>query len=230
MGVRRSVREALSARMRHDAVVPSPELLAAFLATSLVIIVIPGPSVLFVIGRSIALGRRAGVLSVVGNALGTIPAVVAVALGVGAIVASSIVALTIVKIAGALYLVWLGVQAIRHRHAAASVGDVAPGSTWRLLGQGFLVGLTNPKTIAFFVAVLPQFVATDAGPVWLQLLVLGMVFEALALLSDSVWALAVGTARAWFARSPRRVSALSATGGAMMIGLGGVLAVGGAHT
>jgi threonine/homoserine/homoserine lactone efflux protein len=230
MGVRRSVREALSARMRHDAVVPSPELLAAFLATSLVIIVIPGPSVLFVIGRSIALGRRAGVLSVVGNALGTIPAVVAVALGVGAIVGSSIVALTIVKIAGALYLVWLGVQAIRHRHAAASVGDVAPGSTWRLLGQGFLVGLTNPKTIAFFVAVLPQFVATDAGPVWLQLLVLGMVFEALALLSDSVWALAVGTARAWFARSPRRVSALSATGGAMMIGLGGVLAVGGAHT
>jgi len=78
--------------------------------------------------------------------------------------------------------------------------------------------------------VLPQFVATDAGPVWLQLLVLGMIFEALALLSDSVWALAAGTARAWFARSPRRVSALSATGGAMMIGLGGVLAVSGAHT
>mgnify|MGYP001971551112 FL=1 len=206
------------------------ENLLAFMLTSLVIIVIPGPSVLFVIGRAIALGRRAGVLSVVGNALGTVPAVIAVAFGVGAIVASSVVAFTVIKIAGALYLVYLGIQAIRHRHAHIPGIQQRPTRARRLLAEGFIVGLTNPKTIAFFVAVLPQFVDPTAGPVWLQLLLLGLVFEALALASDSIWALAAGTARAWFARSPRRISTLSATGGVMMIGLGGALALTGSKS
>ena len=206
------------------------ENLVAFMLTSLVIIVIPGPSVLFVIGRAIALGRRAGVLSVVGNALGTIPAVIAVAFGVGAIVASSVVAFTVIKIAGALYLVYLGIQAIRHRHAHIPGIQQRPTRARRLLAEGFIVGLTNPKTIAFFVAVLPQFVDPTAGPVWMQLLLLGLVFEALALASDSIWALAAGTARAWFARSPRRISTLSATGGVMMIGLGGALALTGSKS
>lgn len=201
------------------------ENLVAFVLTSVVIIVVPGPSVLFVIGRSIAYGRRAGVLSVVGNTLGTVPAVIAVAFGVGAIVAASVVAFTIIKIVGAVYLVWLGIQAIRHRHDHAGTTGRAPASSWMLLRQGFVVGLTNPKTIAFFVAVLPQFVAPAAGAVWAQLLLLGLAFQLLALVSDSVWALAAGTARAWFARSPRRISALSGTGGVMMIGLGGTLAV-----
>tara|TARA_B100000683_G_scaffold232992_1_gene235322 strand:+ start:111 stop:743 length:633 start_codon:yes stop_codon:yes gene_type:complete len=206
------------------------ENLLAFMLTSLVIIVIPGPSVLFVIGRAIALGRRAGVLSVVGNALGTVPAVIAVAFGVGAIVASSVVAFTVIKIAGALYLVYLGIQAIRHRHAHIPGIQQRPTRARRLLAEGFIVGLTNPKTIAFFVAVLPQFVDPTAGPVWMQLLLLGLVFEALALASDSIWALAAGTARAWFARSPRRISTLSATGGVMMIGLGGALALTGSKS
>ncbi|MEE2814917.1 MAG: LysE family translocator [Actinomycetota bacterium] len=206
------------------------ENLVAFMLTSLVIIVIPGPSVLFVIGRAIALGRRAGVLSVVGNALGTVPALIAVAFGVGAIVASSVVAFTVIKIAGALYLVYLGIQAIRHRHAHIPGIQQRPTRARRLLAEGFIVGLTNPKTIAFFVAVLPQFVDPTAGPVWLQLLLLGLVFEALALASDSIWALAAGTARAWFARSPRRISTLSATGGVMMIGLGGALALTGSKS
>ena len=199
------------------------ENLLTFMLTSLVIIVIPGPSVLFVIGRAIALGRRAGVLSVVGNALGTIPAIIAVAFGVGAIVASSVVAFTVIKIVGALYLVYLGIQAIRHRHAHIPGIQQRPARTRTLLAEGFIVGLTNPKTIAFFVAVLPQFVDPATGPVWVQLLLLGLVFEALALASDSIWALAAGTARAWFARSPRRISTISATGGVMMIGLGGAL-------
>ncbi len=128
--------------------------LVAFAVASVVIIAIPGPSVLFVIGRSLSLGRRAGVLSVVGNALGTVPAVLAVAFGVGAIVASSVVAFTLIKIVGAAYLVWLGVQAIRHRHDHVPDADRAPASAATLLRQGFIVGLTNPKTIAFFVAVL----------------------------------------------------------------------------
>lgn len=196
----------------------------AFAIASVVIIVIPGPSVLFVIGRSIALGRRAGVLSVVGNALGTVPAVIAVAFGLGAIVAASVVAFTVIKIVGALYLIYLGVQAIRHRHAHVGSAQGAPASAAKLLRQGFIVGLTNPKTIAFFVAVLPQFVDPAAGAVWAQLLLLGLAFQLLALACDSVWAVTAGTARAWFARSPRRVSTLSGAGGVMMIGLGGTLA------
>jgi threonine/homoserine/homoserine lactone efflux protein len=204
--------------------------LVAFVIAAVVLIVIPGPSVLFVIGRSLSLGRRAGVLSVVGNALGTVPAVLAVAFGVGAIVASSVAAFTVIKIVGAAYLVWLGIQAIRHRHDHQTDAARMPASTGTLLRQGFIVGITNPKTIAFFVAVLPQFVVPSAGPVWMQLLLLGLIFQTIALVCDSVWALAAGTARTWFARSPRRMSTLSGTGGVMVIGLGGTLAFTGAKS
>ena len=196
----------------------------------MVIIVIPGPSVLFTIGRALALGRIGGLLSVLGNALGMLPVIAAVALGVGAIVAQSVVLFTIVKIAGALYLVYLGVQAIRHRKDAAGAnGAPLPRSHARQLGEGFVVGLTNPKTIAFFVAVLPQFVSLEAGAVPLQMIELGLVFFLLALICDSVWALAAAGARDWFAKSPKRLSTLSATGGGMMIGLGGVLLFTGAE-
>jgi threonine/homoserine/homoserine lactone efflux protein len=204
-------------------VVPGPNLLA-FIAASLVLIVIPGPSVLFTIGRALALGRIGGLLSVLGNALGLLPIIVAVALGVGAIVAQSIVLFTIVKVAGALYLMFLGIQAIRHRKDAASGrGGTPPRSHWKQLGQGFLVGVTNPKTIAFFVAVLPQFVSLDSGSVPLQMIELGLVFFVIAVISDGVWALVAAAARDWFAKSPKRLSALAATGGGMMIGLGGLL-------
>jgi threonine/homoserine/homoserine lactone efflux protein len=198
--------------------------LLAFMLASIILIVIPGSSVLFAIGRSIALGRRAGVLSVVGNTLGTVPIVIAVSLGVGAVIASSLVAFTIIKFVGAAYLVWLGVQAIRRRHAHLTAPAAEPTSSLTLLREGFIVGLTNPKTIAFFVAVLPQFVTPASGPAWLQMLLLGLVFVTIAVLSDSLWALAAGMARAWFARSPRRLSTLSGAGGAMLIGLGGALA------
>jgi threonine/homoserine/homoserine lactone efflux protein len=205
------------------------ENLWAFVVASVVLIVIPGPSVLFVIGRSLALGRLGGLLSVLGNAIGMVPLVTAVALGVGALVAQSVVIFTIIKVAGALYLVYLGIQAIRHRaDAAAAVnGEVSPRSHWRQLGEGFVVGVTNPKTIAFFVAVLPQFVDFTAGAIPLQLFELGVVFIVLALACDSVWALAAGWARDWFGRSPRRAANLAASGGVMMIGLGGVLALSG---
>ncbi|MCI2956993.1 LysE family translocator [Agromyces atrinae] len=203
------------------------ENLIGFIVASAVLVVMPGPSVLFVIGRTLALGRTGGLLSVLGNALGMLPLVAAVALGVGALVAQSVVIFTIVKIAGALYLVWLGVQAIRHRRDAAATSDVAPRSSWRLLAEGFVVGVTNPKTIAFFVAVLPQFVSFPAGAIPLQLAELGVVFIVLALAFDSVWVFAAGAARSWFGRSPKRMEHLSAAGGVMMIGLGGVLAFSG---
>ena len=207
------------------AVVP-PENLLAFTLAALVLIVIPGPSVLFTIGRALALGRTGGLLSVLGNALGLLPIILLVALGVGGVVAQSVVLFTIVKIAGAGYLMYLGVQAIRHRHrAAAASASVAPRSHRRQLAEGFAVGVTNPKTIAFFVAVLPQFVDLGAGAVPLQMIELGLVFFVIALISDGAWALAAAAARTWFGRSPKRIATLSAVGGGMMIGLGGVLLV-----
>jgi threonine/homoserine/homoserine lactone efflux protein len=209
-----------------------PSSLLGFALASLALIVIPGPSVLFVIGRSLALGRAGGLLSVVGNALGMLPLVAAVALGVGAVVAQSVVVFTIIKFAGAAYLVYLGVQAIRHRRHTAVTHEAVPPrrSRLRILSEGFVVGITNPKSLVFFVAVLPQFVDYSAGSIPLQMMELGLVFLVLALACDSVWALVAGTARTWFARSPKRVERLGATGGVMMIGLGGVLALtGGKH-
>jgi threonine/homoserine/homoserine lactone efflux protein len=205
---------------------PLPNLVA-FLAAAIVLVIMPGPTVLFVIGRSLALGRRGGLLSVLGNAIGLVPIVVAVAFGLGALITSSVIVFDVIKYAGAAYIVYLGIQAIRHRKrvAAAMQEGMAPKSTARMLGEGFLVGVTNPKTIAFFLAVLPQFVAPEAGWVPGQLLLLGGIFIGLALLSDGTWALAAGSARDWFARSPKRVERLGATGGVMMIGLGGVLAL-----
>ncbi|MFM9877528.1 MAG: LysE family translocator [Rhodoglobus sp.] len=196
--------------------------LLAFVLVAIPIILVPGPSVLFVIGRSLALGRTGGLLSVVGNAAGALVIAVAVAFGVGILIAQSAVLFMIVKIAGALYLIWLGIQAIRHRRDAATTATsaVAPRSTPRLLVEGFIVGVTNPKTIVFFIAMLPQFVNYPAGSIPLQMLLLGAVFVVLALVSDSAWALAAGSARDWFARSPRRISTLGATGGVVMIGLG----------
>jgi threonine/homoserine/homoserine lactone efflux protein len=212
---------------------PSTGVLLAFALASLILIAIPGPSVLFVVGRTLALGRRGGLLSVVGNELGALPLLVAASLGVGAVVAESVPVFTAVKLAGAAYLAFLGVQAIRHRRdgldGAEQVGRL-PDSDLRLIRQGFLVGVTNPKTIVFFVAVLPQFVDLHRGVVPAQMLVLGAVFLTIAVICDTVWAVAASTARSWFARSPRRLAAIRATGGGMMIGLAGVLVASGSRS
>ncbi|HPU13278.1 MAG TPA: LysE family translocator [Aeromicrobium sp.] len=205
---------------------PSNNMLLAFALASFALIIIPGPSVLFVVGRSLSHGRRVGLLSVVGNALGSVPVVLAVAFGLGAVVANSLVLFTAIKIVGACYLVFLGVQAIRSAGKKAQPSEhlTASGSTYRrTILQGATVGLTNPKTIVFFVAVLPQFVSVSAGNVAFQMILLGLIFLVIGLVSDSVWVLAAASARQWFARSPRNLIAVQRTGGAMMIGLGGVL-------
>lgn len=207
---------------------PGPGALFAFTFAAVLIVLIPGPSVLFVIGRSLSFGRRGGLMSVLGNELGALPLVAAVAFGIGSIVAESIAVFTIIKLLGAAYLVCLGVQAMRHRGnglAGAAMGERRQVSSWSLLRQGFVVGVTNPKTIVFFIAVLPQFVNFHAGAVRVQMMVLGLVFTLVALVFDSVWALLAGTAREWFARSPRRLRAASALGGGMMIVLGGAVAL-----
>jgi threonine/homoserine/homoserine lactone efflux protein len=204
--------------------------LLAFAITCTIVVLIPGPSVLFTVGRALSLGRRGALLTVVGNSIGVYVQVVFVALGLGALVAKSATAYTAVKLIGALYLIWLGVQAIRHRRSwTDSRSDVAaPRGGWRILRQGLVVGVTNPKMIVFLTAVLPQF-TDDGSPIAPQILTLGAIVVVIALVCDSTWALVAGTARAWFARSPRRVSAMSGTGGAAMIGLGATFLVAGGH-
>ena len=194
---------------------------------SYLLIVIPGPNVLFVISRALQLGRAAGLAAVLGGQLGVYAQVVAVALGVGALVERSVAVFTVIKLAGAAYLVYLGVQAVRHRRALSAVLDdqVAAKTTGRMLRDGFIVGVSNPKAIVFFAAVLPQFADRSAGHVPVQLLLLGAVFMAIALVSDSMWALIAGTARSWFARSPRRLALIGGTGGLVMIGIGASLAL-----
>jgi threonine/homoserine/homoserine lactone efflux protein len=209
-------------------VLPTEHLLA-FALTTFVLVVIPGPSVLFTVGRALSAGRRAALLTVVGNAAGVYLQVVAVALGLGALVESSIAAFSVVKLAGAGYLVYLGVQAIRHRrvqHLAADT-DAALASTGKVLREGLVVGVTNPKMIVFLAAVLPQFVDGGVGHVSMQMLVLGAAVPAITLTSDGAWAIAAGTAREWFARSPRRLEVMGGTGGVAMIGIGASLAVSG---
>lgn len=203
----------------------SAETLATFVVAAFVMVVIPGPTVLFTIGRAMALGRLGGFLSILGTALGSIMLVVGVALGVGTVVAQSIVLFTIVKVLGAGYLVFLGIQAIRHRKdsAATATGPVARRSGARLLGEGFVVGVTNPKSIAFFLAILPQFVDLHAGSVPMQLFVLGAIVVAIGVACDAIWVLLASGAREWFGRSPRRVETMGATGGGLMIGLGAFL-------
>lgn len=203
---------------------PSTNQWVTFLVASLLFIQVPGPSLLFTLGRALTVSLRDALTSVVGNALGLLVQVAAVAIGVGAVVAASATAYTVVKVVGAAYVVWLGVQAVRHRTdareaMAQGLDRPARERCGQALATGFVVGLTNPKTIVFFLAFLPQFTDTAhaAGP---QLVMLGLAFAAMAVASDSLWATAAGRARAWFARKPQRLDAMGATGGVMMIGLG----------
>lgn len=209
---------------------PSAHHLVAFAITAFIIIVVPGPSVLFIVGRALAVGRREAVLTMLGNTIGAAVMLLAVSFGLGALIAASAIALTIVKLVGAAYLVYLGVHAFRTRKSLAEAlgSGVKPGSARRALRQGFLVGVTNAKTAVFFAAVLPQFVDQNAGSASGQILLLGSVFLLIALCSDSLWALVAGTARGWFARSPRRLELVGGTGGLMIIGLGASIAVTGA--
>ena len=201
--------------------------LLAFTLTALVLIAIPGPSVLFVVSRAVVLGRVAGVATVAGNTVGAFTQVVAVAFGIGPLVERSVALFTVLKLAGAGYLIYLGVQAIRHRHslAAALGATVEQKTAARIVLDGFMVGVTNPKVIVFFAAMLPQFVDRQAGDVPAQIIALGAIFAGIALLSDSTWAVAAGTVRAWLANSPRRLGLVGGSGGLMMIGIGMTLAL-----
>jgi threonine/homoserine/homoserine lactone efflux protein len=206
---------------------PPTSHLLAFTLTAWLIIVVPGPSVLFTVSRAIALGRVAGVATVAGNTVGAFTQTVAVAFGLGPLVARSDLLFTVLKLAGAGYLIYLGVQAIRHREslAEALTATVERKSAARIVLDGFTVGATNPKVIVFFAAILPQFTDRQAGHVPVQIVVLGAVFAGIALISDGAWALAAGTARKWFTGSRRRLELVGGTSGLVMIGIGVRLAL-----
>jgi threonine/homoserine/homoserine lactone efflux protein len=206
--------------------VPSVETLLTFGLAGVVLVVIPGPSVLFIVGRALAHGRRAALTSVAGNTTGAALVVVVVALGYGVVAAQSVAVFTVLKLVGAAYLVYLGVHTYRTRgDLIAALGRGSAGADRRLYWQGVIVGCTNPKVLIFFAAVLPQFVDTGAGGATSQMLVLGLVFAVLAAVLDSLWGLAAGAARDWFATSPGRLRRVGGTGGIMMILMGGTLAL-----
>jgi threonine/homoserine/homoserine lactone efflux protein len=209
-----------------DRMIPASHVLA-FALLSFALIIVPGPNVLFVISRSLMLGRAAGVGTALGGQVGVYTQVCAVAFGVGAIVERSVAIFTVIKVAGAVYLVFLGVQAVRHRRSLAHALEARTErkTLGRIVFDGVIVGATNPKAIIFFVAVLPQFVDPAAGHVPAQMLLLGAVFLGIALLCDSTWALIAGSARTWLARSPRRLELIGGTGGLVMIGIGASLAI-----
>ena len=196
----------------------------AFVAVAMVLIAVPGPSVLFTVSRALTVGRRSALFTVIGNEIGEFAQVAAVAFGVGALVERSAEIFAIVKWTGAAYLVFLGVQAIRHRRSMTEelAARTAPVRPLRAIRDGFIVGGTNPKSIVIFVVVLPEFTDRAPGylPVPLQMLILGGLFASIALLLDSAWAAVAGTARQWFVRSPRRLALIGGTSGLVMIGLG----------
>ena len=200
-----------------------PSRLPEYIVAAMVIILAPGPSVLFVIARAIAWGRKTAVFTVAGNVTGAFALSTLVAVGLGPILQRSDLAYAAIQWGGSLYLMYLGVEAIRQRKIHAedmrNQGDAAPGIA-RSMRDGFWVGALNPKGLVFYAAVLPQFVDRDRGNVALQLIFLGAVFSILAFISDGTWGLLAGTARQWLATDAKRLEKLRATGGIVMIILG----------
>jgi threonine/homoserine/homoserine lactone efflux protein len=196
--------------------------LLAFAATAFVVIVIPGPSVLFVVGRALAHGKRVAVFSVLGNAAGEYIQVITIAVGIGALIEHSVAAFTVLKLLGGGYLICLGIKTFRQRKSLAQA--LSPPSQLRSdrasFARGFSVGITNPKTVVFLAAILPQFVSRTAGNVTGQILLLGLLFAVIAVASDTLWALAAGTLRSWFARSPQRLELVGGAGGLSIAAVG----------
>ena len=203
------------------ATVPEPHTLLLFAAASFALIVVPGPSVIYIVTRSVSQGRRAGLVSVLGIEAGALVHVTAAAVGVSALVASSATAFTVLKYAGAAYLIFLGIRKLRERPDPEEL-DSDGRTNSRLFWEGALVNALNPKTATFFVAFLPQFVDPARGSVALQALVLGCLFVVVAILSDGVWALLAGTMGRRLRSTGRAMARVS---GGIFIGLGAAAAL-----
>ena len=203
--------------------------LLGFTLASFVLIVVPGPGVLFIVGRALSHGRRTAFATAAGHASGNYVVAACVAVGLGSVLQRSAQVFIAVKLIGALYLVILGVQAIRHRKSLAVAMSGAAGSSggWRALGDGVVVGVTNPKAYILFGAILPQFVNRAAGNVPGQMLLLALISVTIGVVSDCTWGLAASGVRGWFAGSPRRYELVGGAGGLAMIGLGVTVACAG---
>ena len=200
---------------------PSSSTLASFLVLALVVIVVPGPSVVFVIGRAMILGTKGAIQSVLGNAAGVGVQIVAVSLGVGVLIASSPVFFGLVKIAGSLFLVYLGIEGIRNRkNLRLELDSAAVVSTRKTLVDSSIVGITNAKTLVFFIASFPLFVEEGGFAPPIQMLILGGIFFVIGIASDMVWAVVAGVARAKLVASPRGLEWVRLGGGVALTLLG----------
>lgn len=211
---------------------PSGPTLAAFAAASVLLILLPGPAMLFLLARGIAGGRRVGVFSALGVESASAVYVLATALGLTAVLAASGTALGVVRYVGAAYLIWLGITTIRRRHdplvaASASppgAGAAIPAGAWRSWRQGFAVGITNPKVALFFLAFFPQFLHPEAGPLATQVLVLGAMFILIGAVLDVGYGLSGGVIGDLLGRHPRALPRARVGVGLTFITLGGVTA------
>jgi threonine/homoserine/homoserine lactone efflux protein len=208
--------------------IPDAYTLGLFVAAALALLLVPGPAVLYIVARSIDQGRAAGLVSVLGVHLGSLVHVAAAAVGLSSLLVSSAVAFSVVKYAGAAYLIYLGVRALIAREEPEDV-EVRAAPLGKLLRQGAVVNILNPKTALFFLAFLPQFVDPNAGHVALQLVFLGLVFVALGLVTDSLYALAAGAAGEWLRSNRVYVGARRWVSGTVFIGLGLATALSGSR-
>lgn len=199
------------------------ENILTFIAFSLVIIAIPGPSVMFAISRALVLGKRGAVLTVVGNGIGVLIQALAVSVGLGVLIQTNELLMNIIRLTGAGFLIYLGITAIRHRRVGLDLTTpaVAPRSS-HILRESILVGLSNPKTIVFFSAAFPQFVVSGGTPIVFQMILLSVIFVVFGISGDAIYALTAGAARDWFAKSQDRVVAMRTIGGIAMTTLGAV--------
>jgi threonine/homoserine/homoserine lactone efflux protein len=197
--------------------------LTQFVLASVAIILVPGPSVMFVIARAVAWGRITALLTALGNALGMLLLSVFIAIGLGPLLQRYELLLIVVQVLGGMYLIHLGIDAWRHKQEHADdmvkIEEVKP-SNYQILRQGFTVGALNPKALVFFSAVFPQFVDPDVGSITIQLLFLGAIFTALALILDGTWGVLVGSSRDWFVTSRNRLVFLRTVGAVVMMALG----------
>jgi threonine/homoserine/homoserine lactone efflux protein len=198
---------------------PSTSNLIGFLLLAIVIIVVPGPSVLFAIGRALVLGTRLAVLSVLGNALGVGLQIVVVSLGLGVIIQQSPPVFLAIKIIGALMITYLGVRAFVDR-GKLEIADENSSSSSTVIRQSIVVGITNAKTFVFFVAALPSFVSTAEGSPIVQMLFLGLIFSIIGIASDMVYAVSAGKARDWLSTSKQRLETFRGAGGIALALLG----------
>ena len=201
-------------------VTPGATNLGLFVSAALVLLLVPGPAVLYIFARSVEQGRLAGLVSILGIHTATLVHVMAAALGLSAILASSALAFSIVKYAGAAYLIWLGLKKIFGKSETPGEVTVQHHGNARLFREGFVVNLLNPKTALFFLAFLPQFVEVERGQVAMQIVFLGLVFTVLGSITDSCYALAAGTAGNWLKRSRGYLKVERYVSGVLFIGLG----------